>query len=95
MAYESRSERRRRERAERKGNFLDEQAERKGNFLDERVADLAQMDGCDEAHQAQAMLYMVSYGDFTPVPCPHCGETPVFAGFSQNISPDLPGYEGV
>ena len=54
--------------------------------------DLAAMPGCDEAHQAQAGLYMMSNGEQEPIPCPHCGVTPVFSSTFQNINPELPGY---
>ena len=60
--------------------------------FEERTADLAAMSGCAEAHPAQGMLNGLTGGRYAPIPCPHCGETPVFTGFAQNVDPSLPGY---
>ena len=87
MTMEHRGSRRRREREERKANKGINQP-----YQGERTADLAAMMGCGEAHQAQAGLYMLSAGSFTPIACPHCGEIPELGPIQQNIDPDLPGY---
>ena len=61
----NRAERRRRERGE------EEHWREK-----ERTADLSALQGCEEAHQAQAELLRLS--GRKPIRCPHCGEAPAF-----------------